>query len=119
MKSWPAPIAGGPAGAAPLSAVLAGAVHAGRGRSSALPGWSRCCLPWPDSAVEGACCRCVMRTVSAAQDIQHSARQGSSTLVYQLRPLANGTRTDHPVPDLPFVDDSHLPLDEGPEAIEA
>jgi hypothetical protein len=40
-------------------------------------------------------------------------------LVYQLRPLANGVRTDHPVPDLPFVDDSHLPLDEGPEAIEA
>ncbi|MFF2549262.1 hypothetical protein ACFVUY_42810 [Kitasatospora sp. NPDC058063] len=40
-------------------------------------------------------------------------------MVYQLRPLANGTRTDHPVPDLPFVDDSHLPLDDGPEAIEA
>ncbi|MER7671225.1 hypothetical protein ABTY61_22545 [Kitasatospora sp. NPDC096128] len=39
--------------------------------------------------------------------------------MYQLRPLANGTRTDHPVPDLPFVDDSHLPLDEGPEAVEA
>ncbi|MFE5666038.1 helix-turn-helix transcriptional regulator [Streptomyces niveus] len=34
-------------------------------------------------------------------------------------PLANGLRTDHPVPGLPFVDDSHLPLDEGPEAIEA
>jgi hypothetical protein len=27
-------------------------------------------------------------------------------------PLANGIRTDHPVPDLPFVDDSHIPLDE-------
>ncbi|MBB1261743.1 hypothetical protein [Streptomyces alkaliterrae] len=36
-----------------------------------------------------------------------------------VRPLANGLRTDHPVPGLPFVDDSHLPLDEGPEAIEA
>ncbi|MBN0045584.1 hypothetical protein JS756_16010 [Streptomyces actuosus] len=34
-------------------------------------------------------------------------------------PLANGLRTDHPVPGLPFIDDSHLPLDEGPEAIEA
>lgn len=34
-------------------------------------------------------------------------------------PLANGLRTDHPVPGLPFVDDSHIPLDEGPEAIEA
>ncbi|MFE6166224.1 hypothetical protein ACFQ7F_45885, partial [Streptomyces sp. NPDC056486] len=34
-------------------------------------------------------------------------------------PLANGLRTDHPVPGLPFVDDTHIPLDEGPEAIEA
>ncbi|GGN61953.1 hypothetical protein GCM10012285_61550 [Streptomyces kronopolitis] len=34
-------------------------------------------------------------------------------------PLANGIRTDHPVPGLPFVDDSHIPLDDGPEAIEA
>ncbi|MFI0218860.1 hypothetical protein [Streptomyces lydicus] len=36
-----------------------------------------------------------------------------------VHPLANGLRTDHPVPGLPFVDDSHIPLDEGPEAIEA
>ncbi|WP_405813115.1 MULTISPECIES: hypothetical protein [unclassified Streptomyces] len=36
-----------------------------------------------------------------------------------IRPLANGVRTDHPVPGLPFVDDSHIPLDEGPAAIEA
>lgn len=40
-------------------------------------------------------------------------------MVYNIRPLANGTRTDHPVPGLPFVDDSHIPLDKGPEAIEA
>jgi hypothetical protein len=40
-------------------------------------------------------------------------------VVYDIRPFANGTRTDHPVPGLPFVDDSHLPLDDGPEAIEA
>lgn len=36
-----------------------------------------------------------------------------------VRPLANGLRTDHPVPGLPFIDDSHLPLADGPEAIEA
>ncbi|PBC87075.1 MULTISPECIES: hypothetical protein [unclassified Streptomyces] len=35
-----------------------------------------------------------------------------------IRLFANGLRGDHPVPGLPFVDDSHLPLDEGPEAIE-
>ncbi len=33
-------------------------------------------------------------------------------------PVANGTGTDHPYPGLPFVDDSHLPLDD-PDAIEA
>ncbi|MFD3572248.1 hypothetical protein ACFWVK_34275, partial [Streptomyces sp. NPDC058667] len=36
-----------------------------------------------------------------------------------VHPLANGLSTDHPVPGLPFVDDSHIPLDDGPEAIEA
>src|SRR5699024_4360185 len=30
------------------------------------------------------------------------------------RPLANGTSTDHPLPDLPFVDDSHIPVHDGP-----
>jgi hypothetical protein len=35
-----------------------------------------------------------------------------------LRPLANGIRTDHPAPELPFVNDSHIPLDD-PQAIEA
>ncbi|MEU6742796.1 helix-turn-helix transcriptional regulator [Streptosporangium sandarakinum] len=34
------------------------------------------------------------------------------------RPVANGLRTDHPIPDLPFVDDALLPLDD-PAAIEA
>lgn len=33
-------------------------------------------------------------------------------------PLANGIRTDHPVPNLPFVDDSHLPIHDG-KAIQA
>ncbi|MFD0639741.1 hypothetical protein ACFQ9X_57145 [Catenulispora yoronensis] len=36
---------------------------------------------------------------------------------YTFRPVANGLGTDHPIPDLPFVDDSHLPTD--PRAIEA
>ncbi|UXX98118.1 hypothetical protein N7U49_48380 (plasmid) [Streptomyces sp. AD2-2] len=40
-------------------------------------------------------------------------------MVFRLRPLANGLRTDHPVPDLPFVDDAHIPIEEGPDAIEA
>ncbi|MFC8765853.1 hypothetical protein ACFUAG_34770 [Streptomyces sp. NPDC057193] len=40
-------------------------------------------------------------------------------MTVHLYPLANGLSTDHPVPGLPFVDDSHIPLDEGPEAIEA
>lgn len=33
------------------------------------------------------------------------------------QPVANGIRTDHPIPDLPFVDDSHIPIDD-PQAIE-
>lgn len=38
--------------------------------------------------------------------------------LYTYRALANGLRTDHPIPDLPFVDDSHIPADD-PVAIEA
>ncbi|MFI6522607.1 helix-turn-helix transcriptional regulator [Spirillospora sp. NPDC050679] len=37
---------------------------------------------------------------------------------YTAKAVANGLRTDHPIPDLPFVDDSHIPL-EDPAAIEA
>jgi hypothetical protein len=37
---------------------------------------------------------------------------------YSFRAVGNGLRTDHPVPDLPFVDDSHIPLDD-PAAVEA
>jgi hypothetical protein len=37
--------------------------------------------------------------------------------LYTAQPVANGLRTDHPIPDLPFVDDSHIPVDDG-EAIE-
>ncbi|MFY1637108.1 hypothetical protein ACN27F_28175 [Solwaraspora sp. WMMB335] len=39
-------------------------------------------------------------------------------LSYKYMAVGNGLRTDHPIPDLPFVDDSHLPLDD-PDAIEA
>ncbi|MGV4985778.1 helix-turn-helix transcriptional regulator [Streptomyces sp. NRAIS4] len=38
--------------------------------------------------------------------------------MHRLHPVANGLRTDHPVPGLPFVDDSHLPIGD-PAAIEA
>jgi hypothetical protein len=31
------------------------------------------------------------------------------------RPIANGLRTNHPIPELPFVDDSHIPLDDPTE----
>jgi hypothetical protein len=32
--------------------------------------------------------------------------------------VANGLRTDHPIPDLPFVDDAHIPVD-NPQGIQA
>ncbi|MFM9539887.1 hypothetical protein [Streptomyces turgidiscabies] len=35
----------------------------------------------------------------------------------RLRPVANGTSTDHPIPGLPFINDGRLPLD-NPDAIE-
>src|SRR6185437_14328803 len=38
--------------------------------------------------------------------------------LYMYRAVANGLRTDHPIPDLPFVDDSHIPVDD-PAGIEA
>ena len=34
------------------------------------------------------------------------------------QPVANGLRTDHPIPDLPFVDDSHIPVEDA-RALEA
>ncbi|RZU46526.1 hypothetical protein EV385_6600 [Krasilnikovia cinnamomea] len=39
-------------------------------------------------------------------------------LLYNKMAVGNGLYTDHPIPDLPFVDDSHLPLDD-PAAVEA
>ncbi|MFD7407771.1 hypothetical protein ACFV7R_35090 [Streptomyces sp. NPDC059866] len=38
--------------------------------------------------------------------------------MHRIEPVANGLRTDHPVPGLPFVDDSHIPVDD-PAAVEA
>lgn len=39
-------------------------------------------------------------------------------MAHDEQPVANGIRTDHPIPNLPFVDDSHIPI-EDPEAVEA
>lgn len=36
---------------------------------------------------------------------------------YTWRPVANGVRTDHPIPERPFVDDAHIPI-EDPASIE-
>lgn len=38
--------------------------------------------------------------------------------LHNVQPLANGLSTDHPIPDLPFVDDSHIQTSD-PAAIEA
>ncbi|MFF2374948.1 hypothetical protein ACFVUW_11255 [Streptomyces xiamenensis] len=37
--------------------------------------------------------------------------------MYRIRPVANGSSTDHPIPGLPFINDGRLPLD-NPDAIE-
>jgi hypothetical protein len=37
---------------------------------------------------------------------------------YKFGAVANGLRTNHPIPDLPFVDDSHIPIDDK-DAVEA
>jgi hypothetical protein len=39
-------------------------------------------------------------------------------LSHRIHPVANGLRTDHPIPELPFVDDTHIPVDD-PIALEA
>ena len=50
--------------------------------------------------------------------LQRNRWKENTLALYTYRAVANGLRTDHPIPDLPFVDDSHIPLDD-PEAIEA
>lgn len=35
-----------------------------------------------------------------------------------IQPVANGIRTDHPYPNLPFVEDAHIPIDD-PKGIES
>ena len=39
-------------------------------------------------------------------------------MAHDPEPVANGIRTDHPIPNLPFVDDSHIPIDDA-DAVEA
>jgi hypothetical protein len=53
-------------------------------------------------------------------NLQHFCFGGLRELAlsYKYAAVGNGVRTDHPIPDLPFVDDSALPLDD-PDAIEA
>lgn len=43
---------------------------------------------------------------------------GAAMALYSYQALANGLRTDHPIPDLPFVDDSHIPVEDA-AAVEA
>ncbi|MEU3517138.1 hypothetical protein ABZ770_17935 [Streptomyces sp. NPDC006654] len=38
--------------------------------------------------------------------------------MHRLQPIGNGLHTDHPVPGLPFVDDTHIPVGD-PAAVEA
>ncbi|MGH1552446.1 hypothetical protein ACRAWF_11055 [Streptomyces sp. L7] len=38
--------------------------------------------------------------------------------MHRLQPVGNGLHTDHPVPGLPMVDDTHIPIDD-PAAVEA
>lgn len=45
------------------------------------------------------------------------ARRKGEAILHEIRPVANGLRTDHPVPGLPFINDERLPLD-NPDAIE-
>lgn len=39
-------------------------------------------------------------------------------MAHDEQPIANGIRTDHPIPNLAFVDDSYIPI-EDPDAVEA
>ncbi|MBE1580402.1 helix-turn-helix transcriptional regulator [Amycolatopsis roodepoortensis] len=48
--------------------------------------------------------------------VQHWDR-GVDAMTLNDEPVANGLRTDHPWPNLPFVDDGHIPI-EDPDAVE-
>uniref|UniRef100_UPI003F496A21 helix-turn-helix transcriptional regulator n=1 Tax=Amycolatopsis sp. CA-293810 TaxID=3239926 RepID=UPI003F496A21 len=43
--------------------------------------------------------------------------RGVDAMTWNDEPVANGLRTDHPWPNLPFVDDGHIPI-EDPDAVE-
>src|SRR5690606_38863199 len=56
--------------------------------------------------------RAGVRSALVARELQ---KEG--TFVSMIQPVANGLRTDHPVPGLPFINDERLLLD-NPDAIE-
>ncbi|WP_406841892.1 hypothetical protein ACICHK_43685 (plasmid) [Streptomyces sp. AHU1] len=49
--------------------------------------------------------RAGVRSALVARELQ---KEG--TFVSMIQPVANGLRTDHPVPGLPFINDERLPL---------
>jgi hypothetical protein len=51
-------------------------------------------------------------------EVYSRALEGSMLTPYSYQAVANGLHTDHPIPDLPFVDDTHIPLND-PAAVEA
>ncbi|MDO0938995.1 hypothetical protein QQY66_47505 [Streptomyces sp. DG2A-72] len=61
----------------------------------------------------------VRQRAGVIQEHHHPDQQPTKreTDVYRLRPVANSTSTDHPIPGLPFINDGRLPLDK-PDAIE-
>lgn len=59
-----------------------------------------------------------MITVGALRVFNTTDSRRHVSVADYIQPVANGIRTDHPYPNLPFVDDAHLPLDD-PAGIEA
>ena len=62
--------------------------------------------PWPENAVPIGLPLMYYWASRSVVSKHNGCEERGSTLVYDTRPLANGLRTDHPVPGLPFVDDS-------------
>ena len=57
--------------------------------------------------------------MSAVGTYSQSCLKGARALaLYRSRAVANGLRTDHPIPGLPFADDAHIPVEDS-AAIEA
>jgi hypothetical protein len=53
-----------------------------------------------------------MFSVYAVDNYSSNAKEGTTVGMHNYQPVANGLRTDHPIPDLPFVDDSHIPVED-------